>query len=218
MRILFFIATILLLIIPIKSLANGNLESLLKDFILENYPWADVEINNLKVDKEIPEEGLEKINILKPPPGRSKFVFQFKNSKNVEVSANIRAFEQVVMSRKQLPKGYIVQEKDIYVTLLDTFKLPQGYISDRELVIGKRLTRSILANRPIVESMINDSVIVKKGQRVLVVAQSPNLRITTIGETLENASIGSNVKVMNIATRKVLRGILIEEGLVSVEF
>lgn len=217
MRVLFSIF-VLLLILPIKSVAKTNPEILLKDFLLENYPWTDVEIYNLTLNKDMPDENPEKIDIIKPPPGKSIFVFEFRGDKRVEVTANVKIFEQVVMSRRSLPKGYTVQEKDVYVIQMDATKLPQGYISDRDFVIGKRLSRSILANRPIVESMINDSVVVKKGQRVLVVAQSPNLKITTVGEILENASIGSYVKVMNTSTRKVIRGILVEEGLVRVEF
>lgn len=217
MRVLFFIF-VLLLILPIKSVAKTNPEILLKDFLLENYPWTDMEIYNLTMNKDMPDEKPEKINIIKPPPGKSMFVLEFRGDKRVEVTANVKIFEQVVVSRRSLPKGYTVQEKDVYVIQMDATKLPQGYISDRDFVIGKRLSRSILANRPIVESMINDSVIVKKGQRVLVVAQSPNLKITTVGEILENASIGSYVKVMNTSTRKVIRGILVEEGLVKVEF
>lgn len=217
MRVLFSIF-VLLLILPIKSVAKTNPEILLKDFLLENYPWTDMEIYNLTLNKDMPDENPEKINIIKPPPGKSIFVFEFRGDKKVEVTANVKIFEQVVMSRRSLPKGYTVQEKDVYVVQMDATKLPQGYISDRDFVIGKRLSRSILANRPIVESMINDSVVVKKGQRVLVVAQSPNLRITTVGEILENASVGSYVKVMNTSTRKVIRGILVEEGLVRVEF
>lgn len=217
MRVLFFIF-VLLLILPIKSVAKTNPEILLKDFLLENYPWTDMEIYNLTMNKDMPDEKPEKINIIKPPPGKSMFVLEFRGDKRVEVTANVKIFEQVVVSRRSLPKGYTIQEKDVYVIQMDATKLPQGYISDRDFVIGKRLSRSILANRPIVESMINDSVIVKKGQRVLVVAQSPNLKITTVGEILENASIGSYVKVMNTSTRKVIRGILVEEGLVKVEF
>lgn len=217
MRVLFSIF-VLLLILPIKSVAKTNPEILLKDFLLENYPWTDMEIYNLTLNKDMPDENPEKINIIKPPPGKSIFVFEFRGDKKVEVTANVKIFEQVVMSRRSLPKGYTVQEKDVYVVQMDATKLPQGYISDRDFVIGKRLSRSILANKPIVESMINDSVVVKKGQRVLVVAQSPNLRITTVGEILENASVGSYVKVMNTSTRKVIRGILVEEGLVRVEF
>lgn len=217
MRVLFSVF-LLLIILPIQSLAKGNPEILLKDFILKNYPWADVEINNLIMNRDMPDENPEKINIIKPPPGKSVFVFEFKGGVKVEVSASVKVFEQVVMSRRSLPKGYAVQDRDVYMMLLDATKLPQGYISDKNSVIGKRLSRSIVANRPIVESMISDSIIVKKGQRVLVVAQSPNLRITTVGETIENASVGSYVKVMNTSTKKIVRGILVEEGLVEVEF
>jgi flagella basal body P-ring formation protein FlgA len=218
MRTFLFLLLFLNLVIPLKSNAGWNPELFIKEYVEENYPWNSVNITNITFDKGIPDERPEKINVIKPPPGRSIFIFEFKDGKKIEVSANIRVFEKIVFSRRSLPKGSILEDKDVYITLMDATKLPQGYISSLENAVGKRLTRSILANRPLLESMIGESLVVKKGQRVSVMASSNNLRITTIGELAENAQVGSYVKVLNISTKKIIKGILIDESLVKVEF
>lgn len=218
MRLYLAIILLLFLFIPAKSIAGWNLQLLLKEYIQENYPWHSVDINNLTFDKSPYEERPEKIIVVKPPPGKSIFILEFKGGKKIEATANIRAFEQVVFSKRSLAKGSIIQDKDLYITLMDVTKLPQGYINSIESASGKILSRSIIANRPLTESMLVDSEVIKKGQRVLIMASSDNLRITTIGETMENASVGSYVKVLNIATKKVIKGLLIDEGIVKVEF
>jgi flagella basal body P-ring formation protein FlgA len=218
MRTFLFLLLFLNLVIPLKSNAGWNPELFIKEYVEENYPWNSVNITNITFDKGIPDERPEKISVIKPPPGKSIFMLEFKNGKKIEVMANIRAFEEVVFSRRFLSKGSVLQDKDLYITLMDVTKLPQGYINSIEIALGKSLARSIIANKPLTESMLVDSTVIKKGQRVLVMASSKNLRITTVGETLENASVGSYVKVLNIATRKVIKGLLIDENTVSVEF
>ncbi len=191
---------------------------MLKEHIIENYPWADVEINNIAVNSTLPEERPAKINIIKAPPGKTVFTMEFKNGRKVEAAANVRIFERVVMSRRPMSKGSLLQEKDVYVMLMDISRLPSGFIGNPDAVVGKQLTRSTVANKPILDSMMSNSLLVKKGQRVVVLAESTGLNISTIGETNESAYVGSFVRVINISTKKIITGRLVDENTVKVEF
>ena len=66
----------------------------------------------------------------------------------------------------------------------------------REQAIGKQLTRSVNANMPVVSDVIAASQQIKRGQKVMVIAESGGFTITTSGETKENSYIGENVKVV----------------------
>lgn len=198
--------------------STWSLEETLKDYIMENYPWADAEITNIVLNSTLPDDKPAKINMIKAPPGKTVFTMEFKNGRKVEATANVRVFEKVVMSRKAMPKGSLIQGKDVYVMLMDAARLPTGFIGDIDAVAGRQLTRSIIANKPILESMVSNSFLVKKGQRVVVLAESPGLNISTIGETNESAYVGSFVKVINLSSRKIITGRLIDESTVKVEF
>jgi flagella basal body P-ring formation protein FlgA len=204
--------------LPSSMAASYNIEDVLKEYIMENYPWADVEINNIVLSSALPEEMPAKINIIKAPPGKTVFTMEFKNARKVEAAANVRVFEQVVMSRRPMSKGSFLQQKDVYVMLMDIARLPSGFIGSTDAVVGKQLTRSIIANKPILDSMVSDSLLIKKGQRVAILAESPGLNVSTIGETNESAYVGSFVKVINISTKKIITGRLVDESTVRVEF
>lgn len=204
--------------LPSSMAVSYNIENVLKEYIMKNFPWADVEINNIALRHALPEEMPANINIIKAPPGKTVFTMEFKNGRKVEATANIRAFEQVVMSRRAMPKRSLIQQEDVYVMLMDIARLPSGFIGNTDAVVGKQLTRSIIANRPIVDSMVSDSLLIKKGQRVVVLAESPGLNISTIGETNKSAYVGSFVEVINISTRKIITGRLVDESTVRVEF
>lgn len=209
---------LLVALYSISFAATWSPGEMLKEHIIENYPWADVEINNIAVNSTLPEEMPVKINIIKAPPGKTVFTMEFKNGRKVEAAANVRVFERVVMSRRPMSKGSIFQEKDVYVMLMDIARLPSGFIENPDAVIGKQLTRSIVANKPILNSMVSNSLLVKKGQRVVVLAESTGLNISTIGETNESAYVGSFVRVINISTKKIITGRLVDENTVKVEF
>jgi flagella basal body P-ring formation protein FlgA len=53
---------------------------------------------------------------------------------------------------------------------------------------------------------------------VTLVAESGGVRISTMGETRENAYIEDAVKVTNLSSKKTVTGILIDENTVRVAF
>jgi flagella basal body P-ring formation protein FlgA len=80
------------------------------------------------------------------------------------------------------------------------------------------LARSIVANVPVVDTMVSDKSTVKRGHKVTLVIESPSFIITTLGEIKENSSVGSHVKAVNLASKKVISGILMDGNTVKVEF
>jgi flagella basal body P-ring formation protein FlgA len=66
--------------------------------------------------------------------------------------------------------------------------------------------------------MVSDTAVVKRGHKVTLVIESPSFIITTLGEIKENSSVGSHVKVLNLASKKIISGTLTDENTVKVEF
>lgn len=203
----------------VKVSAAWNPENVIKDYVLENYPWREAEIRKLSFNSELPAELPLRIYEEKKPPGKAVFIMEFKDGKRVKAFADVRVFDTVVMSRRAFKKGHSVSKEDIYVTLMDISRIPQDAVKMNEQAAGKQLTRSVLANMPLTYNMLTEArYIVRKGQRVTLLAESSGFSITTTGEIRENASPGSYVKVVNLASNKVVTGRLIDESTVRVEF
>lgn len=194
-----------------------DLNSILKSYLKKNFPWAEIELSELNVSSPIFELP-EKILIHQPPPGKTVFLLEFKNGKKINVTANVKAYEWIVMSSKAMRKGDYLDQRDIYLTLIDINKIPRGAINRIDDAIGKQLSRSINANMPITDILLNEQKLVKKGQLVFIVVESPNFIIKTTGEIKGNAFVGSKAKVINLASKKVITGVLIDENTVKVDF
>jgi flagella basal body P-ring formation protein FlgA len=208
----------LLLIFPLSPVASLNIKDVLKEYTKSHFPWADIEIDDLIMSKEVSNELPVSIGVEKGPPGKTIFTMEFKNGTIVKATANVKAFDEVVFSGRAFRKGHHLQKEDCYVKLMDITRIPRGAVKNNDQVIGKILTRSIIANVPIVDYMVSDTPVIKRGRKVMLIVESPSFIITTIGEVKENAYIGGNVKAINLASKRVVSGLLVDENTVKVEF
>lgn len=200
------------------SSATASVEDRLKEFLKENYPWTDIEVRELTLNAEPPDQDPWKIMVERGLPGKTVFSLEFGNGKRITATADVRVFDTVVLGRRAFRKGYVMGKDDLYVTLMEVGRIPKGAVRDPESVINRPLARSIIANAPIVDTMIGSRQQVRRGQRVLLVAGAEGFNITTLGEMRESASVGNYVKVVNTASKKTVTGLLIDENTVRVEF
>lgn len=208
-----------LALFPLFTRADSfDLEGTLMTYIKSKYPWVEVEIEDIRIDGDLPDGAPEWIAVEKSPPGKTVFGLQFKDGKEVTVTANLRAFDQVVMSRRALNKGHSLREDDLYVTMMDVTRIPKGAIGDHRRVIGRPLTRSVIANTPIVDYMVEDKTRLKKGRKVVLLTKSPRLTVTVVGELKEDGYVGDYVKAINLSSKKTITGMLIDENTVRVEY
>lgn len=208
----------LLLFSPLSHAASLNIEDVLKEYIKSHFPWAEIEIHDLIMNKEVSDELPVRIGVEKGPPGKTIFTMEFKNGTIVKATANVRAFDEVVFTGRAFRKGYCLQKEDFYVKRMDITRIPKGAVKNTDQVIGKTLTRSIVANVPILDNMVSDMPVIKRGCKVTLIVESPSFIITTLGEVRENAYVGDNVKAINPASKKVVSGLLVDENTVKVEF
>jgi len=205
------------LLFPILSGAASWLpEKVLKDYILENYPWEDIKIQYTRVIGEIPDEQPSRIEVEKGPIGKSLFYMWFGNSKKIAVQASVDAFEMVIKSKRPFRKGHEITSDDIYTSKMSIKKIPQGAVLKSRGIIGKSLKRSIAANMPIVEKMMEISKVVKRGKHVVLLVERNGLNITAAGKTKEKGYVGMPVRAVNIDSKKEVVGILIDENTIRV--
>ena len=201
----------------VTTAGSWSLEETLKEYVKNVYPWPEIIISDIIVKGDIPDIRPTKIIVQKGLPGRTVFLLEFDSSETLSVTANVKAFDNVISVKRAFKKGYILQKDDLYTLLMDVQRIPAGALKDVKSIIGKSINRSIFANTPITAGMLTDSCTVKKGKRVVLLVEGENFRISTTGEIKESGNIGDYVKALNIASKRVISGLLIDENTVKVE-
>jgi flagella basal body P-ring formation protein FlgA len=201
-----------------KSMADSSgAENALKVFLENNYPWEKIEVSNVRFTGNMHDQSPEQITVEKGPLGKGIFSFMLENSQKVIVKADVRALGLVVKSMRPLRKGYVLQDDDLYLSEMYVSKMPKSAVKDPEDIIGKPLKRTILADMVIVEEMVEKTQIVKKGRRVVLLISGQGFNISAIGETKEKGYVGTQVRAVNLSSKKEVRGVLIDENTVKVE-
>jgi flagella basal body P-ring formation protein FlgA len=157
------------------------------------------------------------IAVEKGPLGKGVFSFIYDCARKVTVKADVRALDLIVKSKRSFKKGYVFQGDDVYLTEMDISKMPKSAVNDLEAIIGKPLKRSVLADMVIVEDMIETTQTVKKGKKIILLISAQGFSITAAGEIKEKGYVGTQVKAMNLSSKKEVRGVLIDENTVKVE-
>ncbi len=200
------------------SAASWSPEAMLKAYILEHYPWPEVDISNIELSSTPPSHAPVSIFVEKTPPGKAVFRLFFKDNRTLLATAQIKAFDRVFMSRSSLPKGYVLKQDDLYPALMESSRIPRGALRTEQQAVGNPLLRSIVPNMPLTSAMVSDSPLVKRGRRVVLLIESPGFTIKAVGETRNDAAVGAFVKAENLMSKKIVTGLLMDENTVRVEY
>ena len=211
------ISSLVLMTSPFVSASAWSPEEELKSYLESNYPWDELEVSNVQVSGRTGNELPESIIVEKGPLGNGVFSFLFRKDERIIVRANVRAFGWVVKNKRPLRKRHVLKSEDIYLAKMDIRKMPKSAVRDPGKLLGKALKRSIAANVPIREEMIEMSRVVDRGKDVVLLLSYNGMSIRAAGKTKEKGHVGMPVKAINLSSKKEVIGVLLDERTIKVE-
>jgi flagella basal body P-ring formation protein FlgA len=138
--------------------------------------------------------------------------------KRVWATATVEVLAEVVITRKPLGRHKPITEDDIELLKMDLAKLPSGVITDPEAVLGKRTRRAIGAKTVLRANLIESPPLVKRGDVVVIIAESSGFIITTLGQVKKKGRLGESIPVMNYDSKKILYARVLDSSTVKVDF
>ena len=139
-------------------------------------------------------------------------------AEKVRAKAQVEMSEATVVAAKTLEKGSILSPSDFTMEKKVVDRENPNLLKDPDQIVGKQITRRIVAGSSIQENMLASLPLIKKKDRVKIVLESKFLRISTVGIANEDGSMGSYIQVMNLDSEKMIVAKVIGENLVKVEF
>jgi flagellar basal body P-ring formation protein FlgA len=101
---------------------------------------------------------------------------------------------------------------------VDMTDLPANTVLSFEEIKGQRARRNIGPQTVLRTDQFEFPPAVKRGDRVVILAESSGLRITTIGEVQSTARVGERARVVNLDSNKTLLARVVDARTVQVEF
>ena len=193
-------------------------KEVIKKYLKTHYPWPEIEILDLTELEDPPKEPPNKIHLISGPLGRAVFSLGFRTGEKILVQAQIRALDWVVATRRPLKQGQLIDKEDIYLSLIDVRRMPKDALTRMEGGWGKVTLKNLEINMPLSENCLGDLPIIKRGQRVTLILSAPGLKITTQGEAREDGHAGRQMRVVNLYSKKDMRGVPLDDSRVMVTF
>jgi flagella basal body P-ring formation protein FlgA len=138
--------------------------------------------------------------------------------KKVRATATVEVWGPVVVTRKPLGRYKPIVEDDIVLQTMDLANLSSNVLTDPAAVLGKRTKRAIGAQTPLRADSVELPPLVKRGDLVVIIAQSKGLKITTRGLVKKKGRLGDRIPVVNVDSKKVLYARVIDSNTVQVDF
>jgi len=135
---------------------------------------------------------------------------------SIYVSARVNVYGPVLITRQPLARGATVIDSDLELVERNLATLPHGYYSDSTPVAGMLAKRTIAAAAVITPQMLQAPKLIKRGERVTLVAETGPLKVRMTGHAMSDGVSGQLIGVRADGSKRVVDGIVVSRGVVKV--
>ena len=136
----------------------------------------------------------------------------------IRASGRINVFSQAIVAARAIERGRIIDADDIRPARINITQTRQALVDDPKKIIGLSSRRRILPGKPILLRDLKERTAVKKGDNVIILAESGSIRITATGRAKQDGIIGKKIAVLNLTSKKVIMAEVLNPSLVKVNF
>ena len=171
--------------------------------ILEQVKYPGCDESNIIINDISGTFRLIKISCIKPHEW--SLIVRNKVKKNQNLRKKSHNTIDVFALNKPKKKGSIINEEDIIEIKK---KLPNntGLVLSKNDLIGKKLSKSMSANRALYHTSLKKDWLIEKDAIVLIENNQPYITIRAKGVALENADFGEKLRVKNLKSGKGVYG------------
>lgn len=134
----------------------------------------------------------------------------------VYVPVRVKLYGEVLIAARPVAKGATLQEADIGLETRDMAAVPVTPLTDRQQVLGKLVKQPLQAGAIIAASELQAPRLIRRGERVIILATNGGLEIRANGEALMDGAEGDRIRVRNTLTKIVIQATVASFGVVRV--
>ncbi|HTQ98532.1 MAG TPA: flagellar basal body P-ring formation chaperone FlgA [Candidatus Acidoferrum sp.] len=132
------------------------------------------------------------------------------------VPVQVHASVAVLTTASSLPKGAVLDKRDLVLVNRGVQELPLNYVSDPARAIDMALTHAVPANTLLTQSMLEEPQLVNKGQVVTITAEGSSYAVKMLGTALQNGAAGQRIGVRNSTSGRTVEAVVVDASTVKV--
>jgi flagellar basal body P-ring formation protein FlgA len=132
------------------------------------------------------------------------------------VPAQVTLHQQVLVATRPLGRSAVISAGDVTLMERDVSTLGEAYLVDPATAIGLRVRRPIGADSVINTNHLEPDETVRRGDKVVISAANSQISVKMPGEALESGTLGSQIRVRNTHSGRIVSARITAPGQVSV--
>lgn len=136
----------------------------------------------------------------------------------IKVSSDMQVFLPVVISTAIINRGETIQSNQLQTQVTDIAKTQRGFYHRISDITGMGAKRRIRANQIISPDLIDQPQLIKRGDKIKIIANRAGISASMPGEALEKGGGGEVIRVKNLSSGKTIEAKVIEAGAVTTTF
>ncbi|MBF0278180.1 MAG: flagellar basal body P-ring formation protein FlgA [SAR324 cluster bacterium] len=152
--------------------------------------------------------------------GYRNYVVEFKIDqkliKKVPIRVYVKIYKDVYVAKDTIKRDHLIQDADLTKIRKNVDRLPTNYVLDKSTLVGKIAKRSINPNEVLHKNTVTTAPIINSGDQVMIVYETPNLRLTAPGIAMHKGRLGERISVRNTVSKALLQAIVKNKNFVQV--
>lgn len=144
------------------------------------------------------------------------FKIDHKIVKKVPVRTHIKIYKEVFVAKDTIKRDHMIQDSDLEKIRTNVGRLPKNYVTDKSLLVGKVAKRAIGPSEVMHDNAVATPPLVKSGDQLLIVYETPSLRLTAPGIAMRRGRLGERITVRNLNSKSIVQAIVKEKNMVQV--
>ncbi|MCW8931226.1 MAG: flagellar basal body P-ring formation chaperone FlgA [Gammaproteobacteria bacterium] len=137
---------------------------------------------------------------------------------SIHIPIKAQLTRNMIVSKTTITRGEMITQDKIMLMEQEITRQNQKHFSDANNVTGREARRTISPKRVINSSMIQEAVLVHKKESVLIYAKGQKIQISMKGTALKNGRYNEMIKVRNNSSNKIIEAVVVDRGIVAVNF
>lgn len=223
----------IILLLSFSSLCTANsasvIEKQIRDY-LDHYSQSIETANNVRTKYSIgnidPRLNLKDCKIpltyefSTPPERGQRTTLKISCEGNIRWTiynqVNFEIFKDIWVLNKNLHRGQIISSDDLQKAEYNISRLRGGFIEADIPIYGMKLKRNIYAESPIYFNQLAKVNAIKKGDEVVINANTPFMTISTKGIAMKNGNIGDQIPIKNTQSKRIVKATVLAKGKVEI--
>jgi flagella basal body P-ring formation protein FlgA len=181
-------------------------------------PGARLELDNKALSLTVPASAPETLSVeslsFEPRSGRV-LAWVAADGERVRVSGAVRTMVELPVLSRYVAPGDVITAGDVERIAFRSDRLNQAVVAEADELVGRTPKRAIRPLEPVRQGDVMLPLVIRKGDLVTIVLETPALRLTAQGKAAEDGSQGATIRVANTKTGRLLEGVVVAPGTIA---